>query len=57
MKKYLKREKRKIRAVLVTTSTEQKAKIIYEKVLKAKPVAKIKNLFRGDEIILVKKFK
>jgi ribosomal protein S18 acetylase RimI-like enzyme len=54
--KYLKKEKRKLKAILVTTGTEQKAKELYEKTLKAKPTAKIKGLFRGDEIILIRKY-
>ncbi|MFN3301730.1 MAG: GNAT family N-acetyltransferase [Patescibacteria group bacterium] len=57
IKKYLQKEKRKLKAILVTTGTKQKAKRIYEKVLKVKPVAKIKRLFRGDEIILIKRYK
>lgn len=57
LKKYLKKEKRKLKAILVTTGTEQKAKKIYKQVLRAKPAAKINGLFRGDEIILIKKYK
>ncbi|MBS4012840.1 MAG: GNAT family N-acetyltransferase [Bacteroidetes bacterium] len=57
LRKILKNEKKKLKAIIVTTGTKQKAKKIYEKVLKAKPEAKIKNLFRGDEIILISRFK
>lgn len=54
--KFLKKEKRKLKAVLVTTGTEQKAKKFYEKVLGVKIATKIKKLFRGDEIILIKRY-
>lgn len=57
LRKYLKKEKRKLKSVLITTGTEQKAKKLYEKVLKAKCAAKIKGLFEGDEIILIRRFK
>jgi len=55
--KYLKKEKRKLKAVLITTGTEQGARKIYEKALGAKMVAKIKKIFRGDEIILARRYK
>lgn len=55
IKNYLKKEKRTLKAILVTTGTEQKAKRIYEKVLEAKAEAKIKNLFRDDEIIMIRR--
>lgn len=57
LKNYLKKERRKLKTVLVTTGTEQKAKKIYEQVLNAKPAAKINGLFRGDEIILIRRYK
>lgn len=56
MRKYLQRQKRKLKAVLITTGTHQKARRIYEKILKAKKEATIKNLFYGDEIILVRRY-
>lgn len=57
IKEYLKKENRLLKSVLVTTGTRQKAQKIYKKTLAVKPVAKIKGLFRGDEIILVKRYK
>lgn len=55
--KYLKKERRELKAVLITTGTEQGARKIYEKALGVKMVAKIKKLFRGDEIILARRYK
>jgi ribosomal protein S18 acetylase RimI-like enzyme len=57
LKKYLKKENRKLKSVLVTTGTKQKARKLYEKVLKVKCTAKIKGLFDSDEIILLRRFK
>lgn len=55
--KNLKKKRKKLKTVLVTTGSKQKAKKIYEKALQAKPVAKIRKLFRGDETILIKRFR
>lgn len=57
IKKHLEKDSRKLKAIIITTSTGQKARKIYEKVLQAKKGATIKKLFSGDEIILIKRFK
>jgi len=54
---FLKKDSRRIKALIVTTGSTQKAQKIYEKVLGARPEARIKKLFREDEIILIKRFK
>jgi ribosomal protein S18 acetylase RimI-like enzyme len=53
IKQYLKKQNRKLKLILVSTGTENKAQRLYKKTLKAKPECKIKDLFRGDELIMV----
>jgi ribosomal protein S18 acetylase RimI-like enzyme len=57
IKKYLKKRGSKLKAIEVTTGTENKAQNLYKKILGAEPECVIKNLFRGDEVIMVARFK
>lgn len=53
IKKYTHARGSKIKIVLVTTSAENSAQKIYNKVLGAKPECVIKDLFRSDEVIMI----
>lgn len=53
IQKYLKRRKSKLKLIEVTTGTENKAQKLYQKALNAKVEARIKDLFRGDEVIMI----
>lgn len=56
IKKDLKKRDAKLKIIEVTTSTENQAQKLYKKTLDAKPEAKIKKLFRGDEVIMIARF-
>lgn len=43
----------RLKLVKVTTGTSNEAQRVYRKVLNAKPVAIIPDLFRGDEVIMI----
>lgn len=47
----------KLKLIKVTTGSDNKAQKLYKKVLNAKPVAVIPNMFRGDEVILIARYK
>jgi ribosomal protein S18 acetylase RimI-like enzyme len=53
LKDYLTDTNSTLKAVLVTTSTDNVAKSLYEKVLKAKEIAVIKDLYSHDEVIMI----
>lgn len=53
IKDYLASTNSSLKAILVTTRTDNQAKTLYEKVLKAKEVAVIKNLYSHDEVIML----
>jgi ribosomal protein S18 acetylase RimI-like enzyme len=53
IKKYLTDTDSNLKTILVTTRTDNSAKSLYEKVLKAKEVAVIKDLYSHDEVIMV----
>jgi ribosomal protein S18 acetylase RimI-like enzyme len=57
IKKYLKKRKAVLKAVEVTTGTENQAQNLYKKTLGAEPECVVKNLFRGDEVIMIARFK
>lgn len=57
IKKYLKKRKARLKAIEVTTGAENKAQNLYKKTLGAEPECIIKNLFRGDEVIMMARFK
>ena len=46
-----------LKAVEVTTGVENQAQKLYEKTLGAKIECVVKDLFRGDEVIMVGRFK
>lgn len=46
----------KLKAVEVTTGTDNRAQQLYKKALGANPECVIKDLFRGDEVIMVARF-
>lgn len=56
IKKYLKRRKSKLKLIEVSTGTTNKAQRLYKKTLNAKVEAKIKDLFREDEVIMIARF-
>lgn len=56
IKKYLKKRGAKLKVVEVTTGTDNKAQNLYKKTLGAMPECVIKNLFRGDEVIMIARF-
>ncbi len=53
----LAKRKANLKVVEVTTGTENRAQRLYKKTLGATPEAKITNLFRGDEVIMLARFK
>lgn len=53
IKDYLADTNSILKAVLVTTRTDNSAKSLYEKVLKAKEIAVIKDLYSHDEVIML----
>jgi ribosomal protein S18 acetylase RimI-like enzyme len=53
IEKCLRKEKRKIKIIEVSTGVDNKAQNLYCRTLNAKPEATIKNLFRGDEVIMI----
>ena len=56
LKKYMENRGSKLKAVEVTTGTENKAQNLYKKTLGAEPECVVKNLFRGDEVIMIARF-
>ncbi len=53
IKEYLADTDSNLKAILVTTRTDNAAKSLYEKVLKAKEIAVIKDLYSNDEVIML----
>jgi ribosomal protein S18 acetylase RimI-like enzyme len=53
LKDYLSDTNSTLKAILVTTRTDNQAKSLYEKVLKAKEIAIIKDLYSHDEAIML----
>jgi ribosomal protein S18 acetylase RimI-like enzyme len=53
VKAYLADTNSNLKAILVTTRTDNMAKSLYEKVLNAKEVAVIKDLYSHDEVIML----
>lgn len=53
IKDYLSDSHSTLKAVLVSTRTDNAAKALYEKVLKAKEIAVIRDLYSHDEVILM----
>jgi ribosomal protein S18 acetylase RimI-like enzyme len=56
IKKYLRKRGSVLKAIEVTTGTENKAQNLYKKTLGAEPECVVKNLFRGDEVIMIARF-
>ncbi len=57
IKKYLKKQNRSLKLVEITTGTNNKAQNLYKKTLGAKPECAVKDFFRGDEVIMLARFK
>lgn len=57
IKEHLKKRGSVLKLVEVTTGTNNKAQNLYKKILGAKPECVIKNFFRGDETIMIARFK
>lgn len=53
IKDYLADKNSTLKAILVTTRTDNQARELYEKVLKAKEIAVIKDLYSCDEVIML----
>lgn len=53
VKGYLSDTNSNLKAILVSTRTDNLAKSLYEKVLKAKEIAVIKDLYSYDEVIML----
>jgi len=53
---YLKKRGSKLKIIEVTTGMENQAQRLYQKTLDAQPEAIIKDLFRGDEVIMLARF-
>ncbi len=56
IKKYLEKRGAKLKAVEVATGTENRAQNLYKKVLGTEKECVIRNLFRGDEVIMIARF-
>ena len=56
IKKYLKKRGSVLKAIEVTTGTENKAQKLYNKTLKAEVECVVHDLFRGDEVIMIARF-
>ena len=56
IKKYIKVRGSTLKSLEVTTGIENEAQKLYEKALGAKVEATIKDLFRGDEVIMIARF-
>lgn len=56
IKKYLDKRKSILKVIEVTTGTENRAQRLYKKTLGAEAECVVKNLFRGDEVIMLARF-
>ena len=56
IKKYLEQRNSKLKLIEVTTGTDNRAQEIYKKILNAEVEAIIKDLFRGDEVLMIARF-
>ena len=56
IKRYLKKRGSRLKAIEVTTGTENRAQNLYKKTLGAEVECVVKNLFRGDEVIMIARF-
>lgn len=57
IRKHLHHQGRWLKIVEVTTGTDNQAQRLYEKTLEAKVEATIRDLYRGDEVIMVARYK
>jgi ribosomal protein S18 acetylase RimI-like enzyme len=57
IKNYLKKRKSFLKAIEVTSGSQNQAQKLYKKTLGAKIECVIKDLFRGDEVIMIARFK
>ena len=57
IEQYLEKRKARLKLVEVTTGVDNRAQQLYKKTLHAKPSCIIKQLFRGDEVIMIARFK
>ncbi|MGA2418018.1 MAG: N-acetyltransferase [Candidatus Staskawiczbacteria bacterium] len=57
IKKYLKKKGSVLKAIEVTTGIDNKAQDLYRKTLGAETECVIKNFFRGDEVVMIARFK
>lgn len=53
IKRDLKKQKRKLKLIEVTTGIKNEAQKLYRKTLGAKPECKIKDFFNGDEVTMI----
>ena len=57
IRKYVEERGNKLKVIEVTTGTDNKAQNLYKKTLGVKQEGVVKDLFRGDEIIMIARFK
>ncbi len=57
IKKYLKERGCALKAVEVTTGTDNRAQVFYKKTLGAKTECIVRDFFRGDEVIMIARFR
>jgi ribosomal protein S18 acetylase RimI-like enzyme len=57
IKTHLEKRKSLLKAIKVTTGTQNQAQNLYKKILGVEAEAVIKDLFRGDEVIMIARFK
>jgi len=56
IKKHLKKRGSRLKAIEITAGTENRAQTLYKKTLGAEPECVVRNLFRGDEVIMIARF-
>ena len=56
LKKYVKKRGSFLKAIEVTTGKDNKAQDLYKRTLGAKVECAVKDLFRGDEVIMIARF-
>ncbi len=56
LKRYLNERGSRLKLVEVTTGTSNQAQRLYSKTLNAKPECVIRDLYRGDELIMIARF-
>ena len=53
IKVFLSETRSKLKSIIISTRTDNGAQTLYKKALNARPLATIKNLYAGDEILMI----